>query len=609
MFTLRTMMSQGFTSGGLIRQSIRPYSKYKVALLKSTSTKDSIDKLKKVNFFDNNPSVLKIATSTEFALNRFLKGKLEPITKDFYMKLRDTYIQQAKELPPGGIFCPGTAAVDLNEKAEDGRKLGVNRGLLIATSTGEFIEWDKQSKSSIDGWPSNYKVITGSKDVSLIIKRLNDVGRDVVITMRTCLDITAGTPFSFEISPDFILSPSFASPLQDREIEASYRGGTVILCDNGNEDLDKLLKYKEEEVRVQDNDPIYIKSGLWDIEQKDIGKFSLLRSSDVLGNSVTGFLHGLFPSLETYRRMVNVYTKTEAMGKYYEEYGIAVSEELKLKDLTKEQMEARLSYPDYTFFYNEESPDNLLQDCKDLAVTLEWDIVDKEVETFIKDHVNSLLSKEDSLLKSVEEWTTEINNNEFNSKLLDVLNLKVYELFVSTGDDRLNKLAEVYKNGLGDLINLAITKNIFDNMTERHAESSFLEDMVRNSVTSFQVNDLSERVSEIQKQQVNLSLSLTATRKELMKREADLARIKEEIATDNENQELVNKSDQLTKEVEAMKNQISQLDHEREGKESEEGKDIKEIEEKRRENAEREKQLEEKRKEVYKHHVEKVFYH
>ncbi|WP_027086558.1 hypothetical protein [Cohnella panacarvi] len=595
---LSRLVKQALTPQGLQVQAIRPFHSYAAAVLKPGTPDKYLENLHKTGFIDGNPNVLKIATLPEFSLNGDAIGGLTPIARTEYEQTRDMLVKQAQALPKGALFCMGTVAVNTGQLTEAGQKIGVNRGCVIATGTGEFLEWDKQSVSSVDHWPRDYEVQTGAKEAAIIVKRLMETGRDVVISLRTCLDIKA--PPSFDIQPDLIISPAFGSPLQAETVRASYRDGVVLLCDNGNGDLNDLIENRQEVIIDSDKGiDTYIKSGLWDVVQKDIGKYSFLRPTNPLGNMLSTWLNSFVPSLNKYREIADVYAKSISFGEYHPEYGIAVTTDRQLKDLTKEQYAARRLFADFTVFYDSDIPDRTAEQLKELSRSIQWDSLESEVNTFIKDYVDSKLNQQDALSRRTQDWIAELNGNVFQCEVLDRMNLKVLELLVSTGDERLNEIAEAYKDKLNQLVQETISNDVFKRISEGTAEASYLGELLHSHVLAAQTHALSEKISETQQELVEDTSRIEETNRELQRRYEDAERVRQALERRKDDRELLDRKELLEKEISELKRKAQELEKKSEDIRREERDRHKDLEDKQKERKEAEKRAKEKRARIF----------
>ncbi|WP_341280743.1 hypothetical protein [Paenibacillus sp. FSL H8-0537] len=590
---LSHLIKKSLTPKGPNTLAFKPYHSYAAAVLKPGNPDKYFEHLHKTGFIDGDPNVLKIATLPEFSLNGDT-NRLIPIERFDYEQIRDEIVKQAKNVARGVLLCVGTVAVNTGQVNESGKKIGVNRGCMIATGTGEFIEWDKMSVSTLDNWPSDFEVQIGAKEEAVLVKRLMDSGRDVVISFRTCLDIKA--PPGFDIHPDLIISPAFGSPLQADPVRAPYRDGVVILCDNGGGDLQNLIENQREIIiDYKDGSETYIKSGLWDVVSKDIGKYRLLRPTNPLGNMLSTWLHSLVPSLEKYREIADIYSKTHSFGKFYPDSGIAITKVRPLADLTREQDAARRLHVDFTVFYESKRQDNMAEQLKELSKAIQWERLESETNAFIKDYVDRQLNQKDALSRRAQDWVAEMNGNAFQCELLDHINLKVLELLISTGDERHSELAKEYPYKLVQLVQETISSDIFKRITEGSAEGSYLGELLHSRVLAEQTHLLSERISETQRELVADTSRMETTMQELQKRFEDAKQIQQELERRVDDHELLDRKKRLEKEIFDLKRKARDLEKKSEEKKREELEHLKDLKEKQKEHKEAEKRAKEKR--------------
>ncbi|MGG4142458.1 hypothetical protein ABEW34_04940 [Paenibacillus algorifonticola] len=593
---LAHLIKKSLTSKGPNTLAIRPYHSYAAAVLKPGNPDKYFEHLHKTGFIDGDPNVLKIATLPEFSFNGDT-NLLTPINRFDYEQIRSEFVKQAQSFPRGVLFCLGTVAVNTGQVNESGQKIGVNRGCMIATGTGESIEWDKMSVSTLDNWPSDFKVQIGTKEEAILVKRLMDSGRDVVISFRTCLDIKA--PPGFDIHPDLIISPAFGSPLNSDPVRAPYRDGVVILCDNGGGDLKNLIENQREIiVDYKDGSETYIKSGLWDVVSKDIGKYRLLRPTNPLGNMLSTWLHSLVPSLNKYREIADIYSKTHAFGKFYPDYGIAITKVRPLADLTREQYAARRLLVDFTVFYESKQQDKMAEQLKELSKAIQWERLESETNAFIKDYVDKQLNQKDALSRRAQDWIAEMNGNAFQCELLDHINLKVLELLISTGDERHNELAKEYPDKLVQLVQETISSDIFKRITEGTVEASYLGELLHSRVLAAQAHTLSERISETQRELVADTSRIETTKQELQKKYEDAQQIRQELERRADDRELLDRKERLEKEISELKRKTRDLEKKSEDKKREERDRQKDLKEKQKERKEAEKRAKEKRAKI-----------
>ncbi|MCR8842606.1 hypothetical protein NQ117_02835 [Paenibacillus sp. SC116] len=596
---IKTAYTQLFQSRGNITQVFRNFHSVQYALVQPAgSPKNVINNLQKYNFFNNDRNTLKIAVGPEFSMNQITNNEVIPISKKDYLQARNIFIEQAKALPEGGLFCPGTTAVDTGEKSAGGKKTGVNLGYFIATGSGEIMEWAKKSVSTNDNWPSDYEVSKGVEDVVVLVKRLGGQGRDVVLLMSTCLDVTFLSKLNPDVSPDFIISPAYGSPLP-LGVEVVYPGAIFIVADNGNRDLDTVIKKGEErEGGFEDISELVYNSGMWDKTSKEKYWFSGI--SDFVGNFFSYCVSSIIPSLNGAKKITEVYSKIDTLASYYPEDNLAISEKRKLKDLTKEQLDARILYPNYNVFYNKLDPDTLLEKLIEATKTLQWDVIQDELNQFIRDYVSKKLSPEDPLQKSPDEWVIIINDSKLKSDLLATISLKTLELLVSMGNEIVDEVAEHYGDSINGLVRSSLGQKLLNRMLDTVSGPSYVDQLIKSNVFWEQSHQLSQQIEQIQQRLAENASNSEVTKQELRQRYKDLEQIREELATKKDDPELQEKEKRIDVEIEELIEKAKQIEKEQQEAEKEKQSSQNEMQNKNQEKNDIDKKEKENSKDIFK---------
>ncbi|RIE03621.1 hypothetical protein [Cohnella faecalis] len=145
-------------------------------------------------------------------------------------------------------------------------------------------------------------------------------------------------------------------------------------------------------------------------------------------------------------------------------------------------------------------------------------------------------------------------------EVLDHINMKVLELLVGTGDERLNELAEAYQDKLSQLVQETIGSDIFKRISERTAEASYLGELVHSHVLAAQAHALSEKISETQRELAADTSRIEATKQELQKRYEDAERIRQELERRSDDRELLDRKELLEKEISELKRKARDLE-------------------------------------------------
>jgi hypothetical protein len=193
---------------------------------------------------DYDPNCAYLVVAPEFCMNyqgrdaqdKPLFSAENPISPSLYFAKRDEMIKIMQHLPSNILYIGGTAAIDTGViEEESGLRVGENRGFAIMggkENAGQFIEYSKYARSTVDGWKEMFAVKKGGGPILVNFKDLTGDGRDLVIAIAVCVDYNEAT---YLRNPQFpVIEADVAVVCAAGKPETLHQATDFLVCNDAN---------------------------------------------------------------------------------------------------------------------------------------------------------------------------------------------------------------------------------------------------------------------------------------------------------------------------------------------------------------------------------------